>query len=176
MAFASTLAVFALLITAHLAPSESHPPASGARAAVSAPRFEAHDLAGRRWTLADVRGRVVLIDFWATWCAPCLAELPRLKALHAKHSREHFEILGVSLDVTSRQSFVSWLNRNRIDWPQVHAKAGYAAELPRLFEVDRLPRTIVLDRDGTIAAMDVRGERLTAVIDRLLSRAQEPRR
>ncbi len=131
------------------------------------PAFSATDLDGQRWTAADLRGRVVLLDFWATWCAPCLAELPRLKTLRARHSRADFEILGISLDVTSRRSFVSWLNRNRIDWPQVHERAGYAANLPRLFGVDRLPRTLVIARDGTIAATDLRGERLAAVIDAL---------
>jgi thiol-disulfide isomerase/thioredoxin len=130
--------------------------------------LEAIDLDGRQWTAAEMRGRVVLLDFWATWCAPCLAELPRLKALRDRHSREHFEILGISLDVTSRQSFVSWLNRNRIDWPQVHERAGYSAGVPRLFGIDRLPRTILVGRDGTIAAVDLRGDHLAARIDELV--------
>ena len=132
-------------------------------------RFEAADVSGRRWTPADLRGRVVLLDFWATWCAPCLAELPRLKALHQRHSRADFEILGISLDATSRRSFVSWLNRNRIEWPQVHERAGYGGELPRLFGIDRLPATLVIGRDGTLAAVDHRGERLEATIDALVA-------
>jgi len=130
--------------------------------------LEAIDLNGREWTAAEMRGRIVLLDFWATWCAPCLAELPRLKALRARHSREHFEILGISLDVKSRQSFVSWLNRNRIDWPQVHERAGYSAGVARLFGVDRLPRTVLVGRDGTIAAVDLRGDQLAARIDELV--------
>ncbi len=138
------------------------------------PAFSATDLDGQRWTAADLRGRVVLLDFWATWCAPCLAELPRLKTLRARHSRADFEILGISLDVKSRRSFVSWLNRNRIDWPQVHERAGYAANLPRLFGVDRLPRTLVIARDGTIAATDLRGERLAAKIDALVADTRAP--
>ena len=137
-------------------------------AATPLQHFSALDIAGQRWTAADFRGRVVLIDFWATWCAPCLAELPRLKTLRAKHSRADFEVLGISLDATSRQSLVSWLNRNRIDWPQVHERAGYAAGVPRLFGVDRLPRTVVIGRDGVIAAVDLRGERLAAAIDALV--------
>jgi thiol-disulfide isomerase/thioredoxin len=127
------------------------------------------DLSGRRWAADDLRGRVVLIDFWATWCAPCLADMPGLKTLYAKHSRDAFEILGVSLDVSSRQSFVSWLNRNRIEWPQTLERRGYGADLARLFGVDRLPRTIVLGRDGSIEAVDVRGEQLVSLIDLLVS-------
>ncbi len=131
--------------------------------------FEATDLRGRRWTAADLRGRVVLIDFWATWCAPCLADLPRLKTLREKHSRADFEIVGISLDVKSRRSFVAWLNRNRIGWPQIHDRAGYGGNLPRLFGVDQLPRTILVGRDGTIVAVDARGERLVALVDALVS-------
>jgi thiol-disulfide isomerase/thioredoxin len=137
-------------------------------------RFTATDLDSQRWTAASLRGRVVLIDFWATWCAPCLAELPRLKALHARHPRKDFEILGISLDATSRQSLISWLNRNRIDWPQVHERSGYSGDVPRLFGIDRLPKTLLLDRDGAVAAVDLRGERLVAQVDDLVAAAVPP--
>jgi len=158
------------------APAPPHTPPAWINPAMGPPHpaedalknLKAIDLDGRQWTAAEMRGRVVLLDFWATWCAPCLAELPRLKALRDRHSREHFEILGISLDVKSRQSFVSWLNRNRIDWPQVHERAGYSAGIPRLFGIDRLPRTILVGRDGAIAAVDLRGERLAARIDDLV--------
>jgi thiol-disulfide isomerase/thioredoxin len=110
----------------------------------------------------------VLLDFWATWCAPCLADIPRLKTLRARYPRTDFEILGISLDATSRRSFISWLNRNRIDWPQVHERAGYGGAIPLLFGIDRLPRTILIARDGSVAAVDLRGERLAAAIDVLV--------
>ena len=135
--------------------------------------FDATDLSGQRWTARQLRGRVILVDFWATWCAPCLSELPRLKALRSRYTREDFEILGVSLDATSRRSFVSWLNRNRIDWPQVLERGGYDGSVPRLFKVDRLPRTIVIGRDGRIAAVDLRGERLANAIDSLIAQPPE---
>ena len=138
-------------------------------------QFAGTDLTGRRWTVDDLRGRVVLIDFWATWCAPCLADLPRLKSLRERHSRAHFEILSVSLDVKSRQELVSWLNRNRIDWPQIHERAGYSAGLPRLFGVDRLPRTLIVGRDGRVIARDVRGDALVRLIeDQVRSMAPAP--
>lgn len=131
-------------------------------------QFGAVDLDGRRWTTGDLKGQVVLLDFWATWCAPCLADLPLLRALRQKHAREDFEILGISLDVTSRRGFVSWLNRHRIDWPQVHLRQGYAADVPRLFGVEQLPSTVVIDRDGRVAGIDVRGDRLVALVDALV--------
>jgi thiol-disulfide isomerase/thioredoxin len=134
-------------------------------------QFEATDLAGRRWDAGALAGRVVLLDFWATWCAPCLADLPLLQALRQKHARDDFEILGISLDVTSRRAFVSWLNRQRIDWPQIHLRQGYAAEVPRLFGVEQLPSTVVLDREGRPAAIDVRGEQLVVIVDALVAGA-----
>jgi thiol-disulfide isomerase/thioredoxin len=132
-------------------------------------QFTATDLSGRRWTSSNLRGKVVLLDFWATWCAPCLADLPLLQALRAKHSRTDFEIVGISLDVTSRRSLVSWLNRHRIAWPQVHERAGYSAGLPRLFGIEQLPSTVVVGRDGRPVAIDIRGERLIAVVDALVA-------
>ena len=136
-------------------------------------RFEATDLSGTRWTAERLRGRVVLLDFWATWCAPCLADIPRLKALRARYPRTDFEILGISLDATSRRSFISWLNRNRIEWPQVHERAAYGGAIPQLFGIDRLPRTILIARDGSVAGVDLRGERLAAAIDVLIDHPPE---
>jgi thiol-disulfide isomerase/thioredoxin len=135
--------------------------------------FEATDLSGQRWTARQLRGRVILLDFWATWCAPCLAELPRLKVLRSRYARTDLEILGISLDATSRRSFVSWLNRNRIDWPQVLERGGYDGAIPRLFNVDYLPRTVVIGRDGRVAAVDLRGERLANAIDKLIAQPPE---
>lgn len=132
------------------------------------------DLEGRRWTSTDLRGRVVLIDFWATWCAPCLAELPRLQHLRERYARNGFEIIGINLDATSRRSLVSWLNRNRIDWPQVHQRAGYAGEVPRQFGIESLPRTILIDRDGSVAARDLRGDQLADMIALLVGRRHQP--
>lgn len=133
--------------------------------------FAARDLNGRTWTPEDLRGRVVLIDFWATWCAPCLAEFPRLKALHAAMPREAFEIVGVSLDVLSRRDLISWLNRQRIDWPQIHERGAYAGATAQRFGIDRLPRTILLARDGSIAALDLRGEELERRVRQLVREA-----
>lgn len=150
--------------------------ASLAPAAAAVERLDAIDIAGRAWRAADLRGRVTLIDFWATWCAPCLADLPRLQELRAQHSRDDFEILGISLDVRDRRSFVSWLNRNRIDWPQVHERSGYDDGVPALFGVESIPRTILLDRDGTIAAVDLRGDALVRAVHRLVRGSRLPDR
>jgi len=138
--------------------------------------LNAVDIGGHRWTSEDLRGRVVLIDFWATWCAPCLAELPRLRALRDRHDRRDFEILGISLDAGSRQTLVSWLNRNRIEWPQIHERGGYSGTTARTFGIDRLPKSILVNRDGSIAAVDLRGDALVSRVDALVSHVVTPPR
>lgn len=122
--------------------------------------FDATDLSGERWTPSAFRGRVVLLDFWGTWCAPCLAELPRLGALRDAYSREDLEIVGIALEPSSRRDLVSWLNRHRIDWPQIHERRVYHGGLARLFGVRQLPFTVLVNHRGEIDALHLRGERL----------------
>jgi thiol-disulfide isomerase/thioredoxin len=145
---------------------------AGAREARPMPQtlsgLQARDMDGRRWTADDLRGRVTLIDVWATWCAPCLTELPFLKRARARYSREDFEILGVSFDVSDRRTFVSWINRHRVDWPQVHDGRGRQGPAARQLQVRGVPTSFLLDREGRLVAMNLRGERLLAAVDALV--------
>jgi hypothetical protein len=72
------------------------------------------------------------------------------------------------LDAGSRRSLISWLNRHRIDWPQVHEPRAYGGEAAQLFDVDRLPMTILVGRDGSVDATGLRGERLAARVSALV--------
>ncbi|HUF23848.1 MAG TPA: TlpA disulfide reductase family protein [Vicinamibacterales bacterium] len=135
-----------------------------AQAGTDPARAELRTLDGRTLTLDSLRGRVVLLDFWATWCAPCLAEMPRLKKLHAAYDRKDFVIIGISLDTLDRRAFRSWVRRNGIEWPQVRDGRGYNGDLARLFGVETLPVTVLLGRDGRVAHRDLRGERLETAI------------
>src|SRR5687768_9588237 len=123
------------------------------------------DLDGRAWTADKLRGRVTLIDFWATWCAPCLTELPYLKQARARYSTEEFEILGVSFDVSDRRALLSWLNRQGVFWPQVFDGRGRNGPVARHFGVIGVPTSFLTGADGSIAATNLRGPRLLAAID-----------
>ena len=124
---------------------------------------------GTRMSLEGLRGKVVLLDFWATWCAPCLAELPRLRRLHEELGASGLVIVGVSLDGIEPRRFASWTRRNGVSWPQVRDGRSYNGALARAFSVEELPATVLFDRDGRLAARDLRGERLEAAIRALLA-------
>ena len=123
---------------------------------------------GRRMALDELRGKVVLLDFWATWCAPCLVELPRLRRLHDELG-EGLVIVGVSLDTIEPRRLSSWTRRNGVVWPQVHDGRGYNGTLARQFDVEQLPATVLFDQHGRLAARGLRGARLEATLRALLA-------
>lgn len=142
--------------------------ATAAAARLDIQALELQDMAGRTWTAESLRGRVTLIDVWATWCAPCLSELPYLKRARAAYSRETFEIIGVSIDVSDRRRFVSWINRHGVTWPQVFDGRGRNGPAARQLGVIGVPTSFLMDRNGRVVAMNLRGERLLAAIDALI--------
>ena len=123
-------------------------------------------LDGSRWTYGRLRGRIVLVDFWATWCAPCLRELPYLRRARARYGDE-FEVLGVSLDTMPSRALAEWARRNDVEWPQIHADGGYDDPLARTFGIDRIPINLLLDPDGRLRDINVRGNALFDAIDRI---------
>jgi thiol-disulfide isomerase/thioredoxin len=121
------------------------------------------DLHGKRWTAHDLKDRVVLIDFWATWCAPCLVQIPEFKRLRAKYG-DRFEVLAISLDSRSRRDLVAWLNRQDVAWPQVHDGRAFSSPAARPFGVAALPASLLVV-NGTIVGTNLRGEQLERAID-----------
>jgi thiol-disulfide isomerase/thioredoxin len=126
------------------------------------------DLDGRVWTRADLAGRVVLVDVWATWCAPCLADMPTLRRLTAEHE-DRLVILGVSVDTMPRRDFVSWLSRRDVSWPQVFDGRGYSGPLPSRLGIDAVPASWLFGPDGRLAARDLRGHALDRAVRDLLA-------
>jgi thiol-disulfide isomerase/thioredoxin len=132
--------------------------------------LDATDLQGRRWNASTLAGRVVLIEFWASWCAPCLAEIPLLRTLRAAHGPERFEVLAVSLNSSDRRSLIAWVNRQGLDWPQIHEGRAFNGPTARMFGVRALPASILLDERGRVAAVNLRGTALKRAIDALVYR------
>ena len=122
------------------------------------------DLDGRSWQQEDLAGRVVLIDFWATWCPPCLAELPHMKRAYRRYAADGFEILAVSVDQTERRTLRRWLRVHRVPWPQLYDGRGLEGELAVRLDVGEVPRSFLFDRSGRLVATDLRGEALEAAV------------
>lgn len=122
-----------------------------------------HALDGRRVTASGLEGRVVLVDVWATWCAPCLAELPLLKSLHSSYP-DDVSIVGINADSVPARDLRSWLSRRQIDWPQLFDGRGVGGPILDRLGITALPRTFLFDRRGTLIAVDLRGDALEAAI------------
>ena len=126
------------------------------------------DLAGRTWGAEELAGKVVMVDFWATWCTPCLAELPHQKRAYGTYHQNGFEILAISLDQTDRRSVERWIRTHEIPWPQFHDNRGFNGEQAVAFEVETLPRSFLFDRAGRLVATDLRGDAFEAAIAAML--------
>jgi len=132
--------------------------------------LDVRDVAGRRITAEGLRGRVVLVDFWATWCAPCIEEMPRLVRLYERRAGNGLEILGVRLDAMDHHAFRSWLLREQLPWPQVHDGRGFDGAVARAFGLKAIPASLVVDREGRVVGRDLRGPALEDLLERLLGR------
>lgn len=130
--------------------------------------FEVLLLDGRRLRLSDSRGSVVLIDFWATVCPPCVDEMPSLQRLYDRLSGKGFAILGISLDsdVDAARTFLA---EHQIAWPNACSGDRWADKTAKLFNVHATPSMWLLDRRGVIRAFDLRGEELETAARDLLA-------
>jgi peroxiredoxin len=134
----------------------------------AAPAFAAEDVKGRPIRLDAFRGKYVLVDFWATWCSPCVAELPRLQAAYRLYGGTGLEIIGVSLD-ENKTAVTDFVKVRNLPWPQLH-NATSSADLVESFGVSSIPATYLIDPQGTIVRLDLRGKKLDQVLGQLIKR------
>ena len=131
-----------------------------------APNFELTTPDGKKLSLYDLRGHIVLLDFWASWCAPCLAEVPNLKAIYEKYHGKGLNILGVSLD-EKEAAWKSAIERKGLTWQHVSSLKGWKCPVAQRFKVTGIPRMYIIDAQGKIIAQDLRGEKLAKKMDEL---------
>ncbi len=133
------------------------------------PDFEEQDLAGKPLSIARFKGKVVLVDFWATWCGPCIAELPNVKAAYDKHHAKGFEIVGISLD-SERAKLDKFIADKHLPWPQYFDGKGWQSKLAGVYGVNSIPATYLLDGEGKIIAKNLRGEALEEAVAKALTK------
>nr|BCX00074.1 MAG: hypothetical protein KatS3mg041_0120 [Bacteroidota bacterium] len=128
-----------------------------------APDFSATDMEGRTVSLTQFRGKVVLLDFWATWCQPCIEELPNLKAVWRKYRDKGLVIIGISLD-EDIEAWKRFVRREQMDWVHIGGGSGWEDPVARQYRVQAIPATFLLDREGKIIARNLRGADLERAV------------
>jgi thiol-disulfide isomerase/thioredoxin len=128
-------------------------------------------------SMKALRGKVVVIDFWATWCLPCVAEMPNLKKLHAEYKNKGVAFIGVSLDLPEDQGGLEKLKEfvaeNAIEWPQYYQGKGWQGEFSQSWGIHSIPRTFLIDAEGNLYSVEARGK-LDTMIPALLVKPQAP--
>ena len=128
----------------------------------------AKDLSGQPLSLAQYRGKVVLMDFWATWCGPCVGEMPNVIAAYRKYHAQGFDVVGVSLD-SDHAALTSFLKQNQMPWRQVYDGKGWESAVPNQYGVRSIPFALLVGRDGRIIAVGARGPDLGTAIQHALA-------
>ncbi|MFQ5462855.1 MAG: carboxypeptidase regulatory-like domain-containing protein [Phycisphaerae bacterium] len=142
------------------------------KAGQSAPLFEATTLAGTKLDLKSLRGKVVLLDFWATWCGPCVAELPLVVATHeAFGARDDFVVIGISLDF-DKNTLAKFVNSRKLPWHQVYGDP--ASAVAERYGVVGIPAMFLIDRKGNILESDLHGAGIKASVEKALKEASAP--
>ena len=130
-------------------PDHPVPPKAVLKRGTAAPDFTVEDMEGNELRLSDFRGKYVLLDFWATWCGPCVEEVPRLKALYGKFSRENLVIIGINSD-SDRNAVAGFVKNRGITWPQVLDRVDHKEKLVSLYNIPGYPTYFLIDRNGKL--------------------------
>jgi thiol-disulfide isomerase/thioredoxin len=136
-----------------------------------APPFVVTTLDGQRVSLDDLKGKVVLLDFWATWCGPCREALPHMRSLAKNFEGQPFVVLSISLD-SDEQKWKDYVAKNEMTWLQ-YRDGGFTGSIAKMFAVEAIPHTFTIDADGVLQDERVGDASIEGKLKKLIAHAKE---
>ena len=131
------------------------------------PEFTAKTPEGELIKLSDLRGKYVLVDFWASWCIPCRTEFPHLKKAYARFKNKNFEILGYSID-NEKSLWVSALENDDVPWLNVSNLLGMEDPTKIKYKIYGVPANFLIGPDGKVIAVNLRGEMVEPTLEKFI--------